>query len=80
MDAIKRACEIVGSQTALAKLLGVTPGYVNQWVSGHRQIPADYCPAIEAATNGVIRCEQMRPDVGWSYLRATDCPVDKKAA
>lgn len=80
MTAIKKACDIIGSQAALAKLLGVTQGYISQLATGHRQIPAEYCPAIEAATNGTVRCEEMRPDVQWAYLRATDCPVDQKAA
>lgn len=83
MHPIKHACQILGGQRALAEMLGVTPGRVGQWVMGDRVL-ADYCPKIERATGGAVRCETLRPDIDWAYLRATDCPVaalqDKAAA
>lgn len=59
----------------MANSLGVKPATVNQWVSGARPIPAGRCPEIERATNGRVKCEDLRPDVDWAYLRGT-----KKAA
>lgn len=83
MHPIKRAANIVGSQRELAKLLGVTRARVTQWLTTDR-IVSDYCPRIERLTGGQVRCEDLRPDVDWAYLRATDCPVaalqDKAAA
>ncbi len=87
MDAIKRACDVIGSQRSLAALLGVTPGAVSQWESG--KVPIQHCIEIEKATGGLVRCEELRPDMDWHYLRATDCQVvgasetaqpDRKAA
>ncbi len=49
----KRACAVVGGQSAMARLLGVSPPSVNQWIKGVRQLPAERCPAIERATKGV---------------------------
>lgn len=72
MNPIKYAAKIVGSQRELARLLGVSPGRVTQWATTDRII-ADYCPLIERATHGAVRCEDLRPDVDWAYLRATDC-------
>ncbi len=74
MDALTKAQEILGSQTALARAVGLVPQVVNNW---HRRgrVPADYCPKIERATNGAVRCEDLRPDVDWAFLRATDCPA-----
>lgn len=69
MQAITQAASAVGGQAQLARLLGVTPPTVNQWISGTRQVPAERCPAIERATNGAVRCEELRPDVDWSVLR-----------
>lgn len=66
---IDRAAAIVGSQAKLAGCLGVTRAAVNQWKAGDRQVPADHCPAIERATGGVVRCEDLRPDVDWGVLR-----------
>lgn len=57
------------SQGSLAKALGVTPGAVNQWVSGATSITAERCVQIEQATGGLVRCEDLRPDVAWSVLR-----------
>lgn len=57
------------SQVDLAKTLGVTAGAVNQWVSGLSQVSAERCPAIEKATGGLVRCEDLRPDVQWAVLR-----------
>lgn len=53
----------------LARGIGVTPAFVSQWINGHRPIPAGRCPAIERATGGAVRCEELRPDVDWSVLR-----------
>lgn len=71
MDPIKKAAEAVGSQRDLARLLSVTPGAVSQWVGGN--VPVDRCIDIEKATAGAVRCEELRPDVDWAYLRQTDC-------
>lgn len=68
-DAIRAAAEKVGGQAALARILDVKPPTVNQWVKGERQVPAEKCPAIERATEGTTRCEELRPDVPWGVLR-----------
>lgn len=64
-----------GMGIELAKSLGVVPPLISQWSSGARQVPAERCPSIEKATNGNVRCEDLRPDVDWAYLRATNCPA-----
>lgn len=71
MDAnpLLRACEIVGGQAALARLLDVKPPTVNEWIKGGRRVPAPRCPQIERATDRQVTCEQLRPDVDWAYLR-----------
>lgn len=69
--ALQRAITIVGSATALADLLGITKGAVSQWKDEGRKVPADYCPSIERITDGAVRCEELRPDVDWAYLRST---------
>lgn len=68
-SAIQQACSLVGAQTKLAALIGVSVPTVNQWVHGKRSVPAKRCPGIERATGGAVRCEDLRPDVDWGYLR-----------
>jgi DNA-binding transcriptional regulator YdaS (Cro superfamily) len=60
---------IVGSLQALATHLGVTKGAVAQWKLPGRRIPAEYCPTIEKLVHGKVKCEAMRPDVDWGYVR-----------
>lgn len=66
---IDRAAASLGSQKALADALGVTRAAVWQWKEEGRQVPAEHCIAIEKATGGAVKCEELRPDVDWSYLR-----------
>lgn len=69
---IELACSAVGSQAELARMLGVLPAAVFQWTKKTRPIPAERCPSIEQATGGLVRCEELRPDVNWGVLRGTD--------
>lgn len=68
-EALDKAVSIIGSMQVLADLLGVTKGAVGQWKLEGRRIPAEHCPAIERFTDGAVRCEELRPDVDWAYLR-----------
>jgi DNA-binding transcriptional regulator YdaS (Cro superfamily) len=54
-----------GRQTALAKAIGCPSQLVWQWASGERRVPEERCPAIEAATDGAVTCEEMRDDIVW---------------
>lgn len=73
-----------GASARLARALGVHPVMVSQWINGVKVVPAERCPAIELATSGDVRCEELRPDVPWSVLRqpGAGLPIteDAKAA
>ncbi len=62
----------------LSRRLKVPATLISQWKTGVRRVPAERCPDIERETNGVVTCEEMRPDVDWAYLRRARC--DKQAA
>lgn len=79
MEALTKAIETQGSQAALARSIGVAQQVVHNWLARGR-VPADHCPAIERATSGAVRCEDLRPDVDWTYLRGTNCPCEHKEA
>ncbi len=76
---IERACKACGSATKLAGHLNKTPQFISQLAKGARPVPADLCPAIERATGGAVRCEELRPDVDWSVLRTPTKPVPADA-
>ncbi|WP_409219040.1 helix-turn-helix domain-containing protein [Escherichia coli] len=63
----KQACAVVGGQSAMARLLGVSPPSVNQWIKGVRQLPAERCPAIERATRGEVLCEDHKRLMSWLH-------------
>lgn len=71
MNALQKAIDEVGSQSALAKSIGCVPQVVNNWLR-RCSVPAERCPSIEKATNGAVRCEDLRPDVDWAYLRNSE--------
>lgn len=65
---LTQAINVLGTQKALADAIGVSPKTVWAWLN-REAVPAEQCPAIEKATNGAVRCEDLRPDVDWAYLR-----------
>ena len=61
-EALKRACDIVGSQKALADKLGTTQSQVWYWLKRSKKgTPGEFVIPIEHAT-GVPRHE-LRPDL-----------------
>ncbi|GGN37616.1 MULTISPECIES: helix-turn-helix domain-containing protein [Marinomonas] len=62
MSAIAKAVEIVGSQTALAKMLGVKQAHVWNWLHVHKRSPAKYIRRISQATNGQVTESDLLKD------------------
>jgi DNA-binding transcriptional regulator YdaS (Cro superfamily) len=60
--ALQRAVAITGSQSELARRIGVRQGYVWKWLRS-KKVPAERCAAIERATGGAVTREQLRPDI-----------------
>ncbi|WP_284459594.1 helix-turn-helix domain-containing protein [Cupriavidus campinensis] len=74
----KRAIKAAGGAPTVAKLFGINPVSVYGWIENNR-IPAERCPSLERAAKGVVRCEEMRPDVDWAYLREHSVPEQAAA-
>ena len=67
---LNQAIAHMGGQTALAQAVNVKQQQVWNWINrGAGRVPAEHCPAIERATGGAVRCEDLRPDVDWAVLR-----------
>lgn len=62
MQALERAIEIAGGQSALAEKIGKKQAHVAMWLR-RRKVPAEVCVDIEGATNGAVTRESLRPDV-----------------
>jgi DNA-binding transcriptional regulator YdaS (Cro superfamily) len=63
MDALRRAVEIAGGQTALAHALGVQQAHVWNWLNRNKRLPAEYVIPVERATKGKVKRHELRPDI-----------------
>lgn len=59
------------ARLALAGRCGTSYGQLRQVAYGARRAGAQLAIAIERESGGVVRCEGLRPDVDWAYLRAS---------
>lgn len=58
-------------QTAFASRCETSVGYLRKAVSKNQSLGCDLCINIERESGGVVRCEGLRPDADWDYIRAT---------
>ena len=58
---LARACRKIGSQSALARLVGRDQSTVYEWLLLGKALPAEHVLAVEAAT-GISR-HVLRPDI-----------------
>ncbi len=63
IGALKTAVSQLGSQVAVAKLVGVSPQAVSEIVRRGRRVPAEWCLPIQEATGGAVSAHDLRPDL-----------------
>lgn len=59
MTPLEQAIEFIGSKSALARALGVSPGAVTNWIT-RGKVPGDRCIDIETLTLGAVTATQLR--------------------
>lgn len=59
-----------------AKACGTTVGYLRKACSVGTQLGESICIGAERESGRRIRCEWLRPDVDWAYLRNTSAEVE----
>ena len=69
MNAISKAIECLGSQNQLAKAVDLTQSAISLYVTGQKRPSAEVAIRIEAATNGTVKAEDLRPDIPWHVIR-----------
>lgn len=73
--ALRRCIEILGSQRAVAAVVGVKQPSVNYALNKSGLVPAEWCIPLESATGGAVTRQDLRPDI---YLHAP-APRRRKA-
>lgn len=68
------------SRAQFAESCGTSEGYLRKAVSINQKLGSDLCILLERESGGVIKCEDLRPDVDWAYLRSTATPIDPSIA
>ncbi|OQS36662.1 hypothetical protein B0T40_09715 [Chromobacterium haemolyticum] len=73
-DPVEKLFALLGGPTGVARRFELTPWAVSKWRS---RVPADRCIELEKLTQGKVRCEDLRPDIDWGYLRGTPSKSSK---
>ena len=60
---LERASTIAGSQSELARAIGVNRALINHMTAGRRAITAEMAVAIEKVTKGAVSRADLRPDL-----------------
>lgn len=64
MSAFERAIKIAGGQSALSRKIGRSQSVISYWVTRRGGlVPAEVCADIEAAVDGAVTRQDLRPDV-----------------
>lgn len=61
------------ARKAFAKRCNTTLPYMRRvlYSGGDRQFGSDLCIEIERESDGSVKCETLRNDVDWAYIRST---------
>lgn len=71
-DYIRQLSEVSRSAVDdFARRCGTTAGQLKQVAGGYRRAGESLAINIERESGGAVRCEDLRPDVDWEYLRTT---------
>jgi DNA-binding transcriptional regulator YdaS (Cro superfamily) len=78
--AVHKARDLLGGTSALARITGVKPPTVCQWLNGHRPVPASKSSTIERETKGEVTRQDLHPDdwhLIWPELRTKGKPIEQ---
>jgi DNA-binding transcriptional regulator YdaS (Cro superfamily) len=75
-EALDKACDVMGSQEALAKALGIRSPSISEWRK-REQVPAERCRDVEKVTRGQVTRHDLRPDL---YSEASDAEALEQQA
>ena len=80
VQALKRAVEKAGGQSALARACGVKQGHIWHWINKSLRVPAEHVLSVEAATGGSVTRQELRPDIFQNERNQPTQPTQHEAA
>lgn len=80
LAALKRAVEKAGGQSALARACGVKQGHVWHWLNKSLRVPAEHVLSVEAATDGAVTRDELRPDIFGKERNSPKQAMNRQAA
>lgn len=57
-------------QRDYAARCGTSVGYLRKAISIGQRLGESLCISLDRESGGKVRCEDLRPDVDWDYLRS----------
>lgn len=78
MDALKTYLKSLSEEerTTFASRCSTSLGYLRKAISINQRLGESLAINIERESGGLVKCETLRPDVDWGYLR-NSCPQTK---
>ena len=61
----------VPQQLAFARKCKTSVGYLRKALTLRTKLGINLCVAIDRYSDGAVRCEDLRRDIDWKYLRGT---------
>jgi len=71
---LRRAIDLVGGQSALARAINSKQQNIWFWLHKSRRVPAEFVLPIEQTTQGQVTRSQLRPDI------YPECPSKRSAS
>jgi DNA-binding transcriptional regulator YdaS (Cro superfamily) len=59
------------SRAAFCSSIDASERYLRKAISKGQRMGVELCIAIDRNSGGAVRCEDIRPDVDWAYLRTS---------
>lgn len=60
---LEKAIKVAGSQSALARAIGVRQCHIWNWLNRNKKVPASQVLKIEEALQGKVTRFELRPDI-----------------
>lgn len=74
-NAIKKAIKLAGSQTELAKILGISPQALSKQLRAKGTVLPKHCLTIESAFPGELTRYELDPEHFGTGAQSSDCTI-----